>query len=206
MPFNPTIIDPEPWPEDDAGELALPPELAALGEQLRIDAQRLSALYPANAILLDSTPKVHERDVVVAALLDESNRANPLGVSSPAAANGGTAALGRHWFRWLVSGTIASALLLVSLAPVARWLSRPLEQPPRLTETRAATGVLDSSLAHDDQPLRIPSRQSPSSASDSRAEIQASPVLFLQDASGPELEGLLDLMEHDASQQAPVSI
>ena len=47
MRFDPKLIHPEEPPLDAAGELELPADLAALGEQLRDDAVHLAARYPA---------------------------------------------------------------------------------------------------------------------------------------------------------------
>src|SRR5262245_4554614 len=47
MRFDPKLIHPEEPPLDAAGELDLPADLAALGEQLRDDAAHLAAKFPS---------------------------------------------------------------------------------------------------------------------------------------------------------------
>lgn len=47
MPFDPKLIPPDDAPLRPDGEIDLPAELAALGEQLRDDAQHLAKRYPA---------------------------------------------------------------------------------------------------------------------------------------------------------------
>ena len=47
MPFDPKLIHPEEPPLTPRGELDLPADLAALGEQLGADAAHLSRCYPA---------------------------------------------------------------------------------------------------------------------------------------------------------------
>lgn len=46
MPFDPKLIHPEEPPLTAGGELDLPADLKALGEQLHADAARLAAAYP----------------------------------------------------------------------------------------------------------------------------------------------------------------
>ena len=51
MPFDPKLIQPDDAPLLPSGEIDLPPDLAALGEQLRDDALHLAARYqPGSAI------------------------------------------------------------------------------------------------------------------------------------------------------------
>jgi hypothetical protein len=47
MPFDPELIHPDDAPLLPSGEIHLPDDLAALGEQLSDDAAHLSACYPA---------------------------------------------------------------------------------------------------------------------------------------------------------------
>lgn len=47
MPFDPKLIQPDDAPLLPGGEIDLPADLAALGEQLRDDAQHLAQRYPA---------------------------------------------------------------------------------------------------------------------------------------------------------------
>jgi hypothetical protein len=47
MPFDPKLIHPENAPLLPDGEIDLPPELAALADQLRDDSAHLAARYPA---------------------------------------------------------------------------------------------------------------------------------------------------------------
>jgi hypothetical protein len=49
MPFDPKLIQPDDAPLLPSGEIDLPADLAALGEQLRDDAQHLAQRYPAAA-------------------------------------------------------------------------------------------------------------------------------------------------------------
>jgi hypothetical protein len=57
MPFDPKLIQPDDAPLRDGGEIDLPADLAALGEQLRDDALHLAALYPTRAELAANRPE-----------------------------------------------------------------------------------------------------------------------------------------------------
>jgi hypothetical protein len=54
MRFDPKLIHPDEPPLDAGGELDLPADLTALGQQLGDDAAHLAATYPANRSLASS--------------------------------------------------------------------------------------------------------------------------------------------------------
>ena len=56
MPFDPKLIQPDDAPLRGDGEIDLPADLAALGEQLRDDAQHLAARYPTGSELAANRP------------------------------------------------------------------------------------------------------------------------------------------------------
>ncbi|HEX5105843.1 MAG TPA: hypothetical protein VFV87_18625, partial [Pirellulaceae bacterium] len=61
MPFDPKLIHPDQAPLFPDGEIDLPPDLAALGEQLRDDARHLAACYPADRDAANSLPAGKQR-------------------------------------------------------------------------------------------------------------------------------------------------
>ncbi len=88
--------------------------------------------------------------------------------------------------RWRRAAT-AAAILLIASAGVARWVTWP-ETPQAALPTILLGG--HHHVASDPQP----------------AVDTAVPAQFFQGLSGPEREGLLDLLERDTSQQSSLSI
>ena len=71
MPFDPKLVHPEEPPLTAGGELDLPADLAALGEQLHADAAHLAAAYPPNgeSSLLPQRQAAHSSYTKYAALV-----------------------------------------------------------------------------------------------------------------------------------------
>lgn len=56
MPFDPKLIPPDDAPLLPDGEIDLPADLAALGEQLRDDARHLAQRYPIGGAVVSARP------------------------------------------------------------------------------------------------------------------------------------------------------
>lgn len=194
MPFEPKIIRPSEPPElvaaarwtDEEFEARLPGELEFLAAQLRDDAAQLASIYPAGETIvgnaLRGVPEANETP----------NRRSPR----------------RTVLAWSAVGTLASVTLAVVVAlpwmlPEENGGSANLANTKLNTDneytpvenrepdlTRLVQAVVDKSAAHD--------LGTPASAS--------TPAVFLQNVSGPELEGLFDLWEEDAAEQGRISI
>jgi len=164
---------------DEAGEVMLPDDLAALGDRLRHDADVLAAQYPAREI-------------------NDDGRV-------PLPRPGRKSAAARRY--WLATATVAGVLLAVAVWPSMNRLMRHssdmgtlvTESPSRNIDngsspppTAHSIGVINA----DVQPVDYSSDRS----------IQGTPAVFLQDVSGPELEGLLDLWEQEPAAASGVSI
>ena len=196
MPFEPKIIRPIEPPEltaaarwtDEEFEAQLPGELEFLAAQLRDDAAQLAAVYPAGDTTvgnaLRGVPEIAEKP------FRRSTR--------------------RSVVAWSTVGTLASvvlALTAVSLPWVApiRELHSPnlvdskaTETQPRYTPVENREPDLERLVQAAVDKATAPDFANPASAS--------TPAVFLQNISGPELEGLFDLWEDDPDEQGRISI
>ncbi len=152
-------------PVDAAGDLpaTLPPDLAALGEQLQADAQRLGHVYPACRAPFDFAA-VKE----VIAHEEEARR--------------------RDFTRNLIIAvSSAAALLFIAACIQLTWLP-----PANVPEAVAADVTLDH----------------PAHLANSPAAPELQPVSFrpaIGDMNGPELEGVLDLLDEQPQAAAVIS-
>ncbi|MCA9268891.1 MAG: hypothetical protein KDA41_10500, partial [Planctomycetales bacterium] len=161
---------------DDAEALELPDGLAAIAEQLRDDAIHLAACHPA-----DATPQ---------------QRAIACGLDSPPP----------KW-RWLRRAARWSGVAAaIALAPAGWLMVQALREsptpvvetarsdaPPRAGGLRVRTLQGDAALSA----VRPAEEASPGLREIPSATPRVVPAAFLQEVSGPELEGMLDLLEQD---------
>ena len=161
MPFEPRLVHPDDpaWSDaacDDEGELALPPDLALLAEQLTADAVYIAERHTAAA-----------------------RTTSPL----PATSEG-------SWRR----GLTAAVVLLAVSAGIARWTSWPT---PLQTAGPATVQGDRIRLVNDHRQVTSDRKQPADSPL---------PAYFFQGLSGPEQEGLLDLLEEESTRQSSLSI
>lgn len=175
--FQPRLIHPDPAPVDLEGELQLPDDFAALAEQLQDDAAYLTNRYPAP-------------------LADEPLGATA-GLPSSARSLGATAGSSSS-----ASPTRRFALLTTAAATMAAALSigllanRPAHDSQSSVPTQPTVG-----RAGDLPTAHTVAHQGPTLYDLDRSE----PLLLLGDATGPEREGLLDLLQQTASTETGVS-
>lgn len=170
----------------DVDALGLPDDLAALAGQLSDDAQYLAACHPA-----DATPE---------------QRARAYRETSAARGNGKRK---RALSRWLMRGAAAV------LAAVAAWGAWQWLQPP--AERGHLAGVANSGSVESPAESTVSSPQPQGSelakgqdSSDTTNADEATgsdeltgdqprliPAGFLRDVSGPELDGMLELLEQE---------
>lgn len=185
MRFRHRVIPPDQPPLDEAGDVMLPDDLAALGDRLRCDADMLSSHYPAR-----STEENMGRQ---ATCLD----------GKPANSR-------RYWF---ATAAVAALLLTVAAWPVVNRLS----QQPVNTHRLVIESSSESSPPRNVEGDRLPEASAnsvgvtnmdvqPVDYHGGKRSIESTPAVFLQDVSGPELEGLLDLWEQEQSAASGVSI
>lgn len=165
---------------------ALPPEFAALAEQLTADSAFLAECYPADAIRAPLEYEPVTAEVAVA----------------PMAAPAFTLAMAGG----LVGGIVAIVLLMAGL--VGHWGESPngnvtaaiqpaVEVPAtpmrdRLVATFGAENVLPAMIAPTPSLLNLKPGESP--------------VRALRQLSGPELEGLIDLLDEPSGDKPSLSI
>lgn len=184
MPFDPRILRPDEPPLDENGELVLEGKLAELAGQLRDDAVRLAEVYPPSALRQVSVDN---------SSVEGSPDVSPLPAHS------------RH-ARFVVP---AAAIVLLAVSAIAlrvaqqQWpvkapgeryasTAEPQTDHETFIQAESTSTDIESRLVaqevHEDvgSPALPPAASSPARASTS---------LFLHDYSGPELEGLFDLLE-----------
>lgn len=187
MRFEPKIIRPSEPPElaaadgltDDQFEARLPGELEFLAAQLRDDAAHLASVYPARC----------ENEL-------------PTSVEAPARPS-----RRRTLLAWSTVGMLASVILALAIVTLPWVLPIREAHTPNLVDSKIS-GATDNT-AHE---IRDPDLgrlvQAVVDKSDVRdlANPAATPAVFLQNVSGPELEGLFDLWEEDPGEQSRISI
>jgi hypothetical protein len=208
MPFDPHLIHPEQPPLTGSGDLQLPDDLAELAAQLGDDARHLAATYPAPVSGVQracdfATPPSPPATSHIA----RSSRYLPRALTA-AAILSAVAASATVWFpRATPSRDITTRS--VSEEPI---LTRRVSEDPSASEesrivepTRAPLPPVASRLTSD-TPSRsnIVSLDADSSISNQQSPI-SNPTMFLHEYSGPELEGLYDLIG-DEEEENKVSI
>lgn len=195
MPFNPKLVTAaEPSAERvDEFDAPLPDDLQALAAQLAGEARRLSELYPAQD--LASADAIHRL---------------PAAGSSPSGSNGRP---GRQR-RWLAVGL--SGLLAGGLLGIAGWVATQPRGtvadrhglPPagdRVAIQPGSSATSDNRTASTANAPGEFSGQPDRGRQEPVVELHA-PGWFLQEVSGPELEGLLDLLEEQPEGSWDISI
>ncbi len=178
MPFEPKLVKPDDGPLDDETDLDIAPEFELLTAQLTADAQTLAERYPAGW---------SESDAGVAHLAHIQRQTH--------------AQAGRKVLWWLV-GTAAAALLLgVSwggwyFSGLGRSVQGQVAGSPAQGGIGGTTRV-DGSASHDTEPE--------SQAARPAVSLERAETLLIH-VSGPELEGLLDLMESQETDEPLLSI
>lgn len=195
MPFNPKLVTAaEPSVEGmDEFDGQLPDDLRALAAQLEGEAQRLSELYPARDLASE----------------DADNRFPTAGNSQ--SSGHGRAGRQRRWLAVGLSGLLAGGLLAVVgwVAAQPRGTVADRHGSPQAGD-RLATRP-DSSATSDHRPASTASAHGEFSAPPDGGRLEPvvelhAPGWFLQEVSGPELEGLLDLLEEQPEGSWNISI
>lgn len=175
---------------DDADALNLPDDLAALAEQLHCDADHLARCHGA-----DATP---------------AERAAAWKANQPAAAPG------RRRKLWWAAAVLLAAIPAGAMA-LAVWHGPDEPVPPRRSsiassqsdhhqarQHQAAGAAEDLSRKslkeinqHANSAAPSPKDNVAESAAENAPRLQ--PAAFLRDVTGPELDGVLDLMEQETS-------
>jgi hypothetical protein len=130
MPFEPKLVQPDDAPLKADGEIDLPDNLAALGEQLRDDALHLAACYPAAG--------------------------RELGLLSQTRAGSRS----RSWTKIAVLVSTAAATLLVSVATIRQFsgprATRQTVSALAAIHTPAEASALDAARAADPASPALP--------------------------------------------------
>jgi len=179
QPFQPRLIHPDPAPADNEGELQLPDDLAALAEQLQNDVAYLSNCYP------------------------------PAAPSKAAPLPGATAVASSSVRMRITVLTTAAAAVAVALS-IALFANRL--QLAEHAERRIQPATSDRSALDRQQSIVSEGAEQgtafeslvPESASQD-ALSQSESLLLLGEATGPEREGLLDLLQQTASTETGIS-
>lgn len=182
MPFEPRIAgqpdderrsDEPAW--DDAAELELPDDLTVLAEQLRDDAMYLAKCHPA-----DATPDERE------AAMRESAPAKPQAA--------------RGW--WLRRAAAAAAILIVASSGWLLWknIKPDNTQPPTIANND--THITTPPPIAAAPPLIARENIDEDTNNNTADELPTAgprliPAAFLREVSGPELDGMLDLIGQD---------
>jgi hypothetical protein len=195
MPFDPKLIHQAEAPLNEAGDLQLPDDLLELAAQLGDDAQHLAKVYPA--VGRSSAPSDNESIGFLSAIPD-------VGVREDAAFPGAFPAHIRHTSRHLLRAVALVASLAAVIVGATVWYPREDNQPqPRNLasfperSTTEVTHTVSSPTANNVEPASpnpqsaISSQQSPPPAA---PPAPATRDTFLHEYSGPELEGIYDLI------------
>ncbi len=173
MPFDANIIHPDEPPLSPSGELDLPPDLAALGEQLADDAAHLAARFPASG-----APHV----ALSAELVESAER-----IKRQA-----------RWRRSLVitaaTGSAGLASLAVAALTIGLALTNNAHNPDSAESVRSP--VVIPALAR---------RTDPASPTTPAAAMRPAAAVSIGELSGPELEGLFDLLDESPRSAATIS-
>ena len=166
MPFEPRLVSPDDGQADDEVELNLPADLAALADQLRTDADRLALRYPA-----DWCGAVRGGDSQFLPLPTRAAR----GVQTA-------------WW-----SAVAAAAVLVLAAAWGAWQLATSGNPDDRRSVNQAELV---DFGSPRGPAVVVSQSLTADAKTVRPALpleRAEPLLM--HVSGPELEGVLDLLE-----------
>jgi hypothetical protein len=184
--FTPKIV-----PEEDAGptepqfpdegELDLPGELTLLADRLSREAAMLAERYPA-----DEPPALPQAEVRLA----ESEATQR--TAAPSAADRGHA--GRFF------GPALAILLLISASAAVVWYGMNNGESEQTGSDHSAWSV---SFRPDTSPAQV-TENTPAITNPAPASL--SPASFVHELTGPEMEGLLDLLEREETGDSRLSI
>ena len=178
MQFRARVIHPDPPPADDDGDLQLPDELMALGDQLSDDAAHLAKVYPA---------EFYDRILETELALTESTQLTGNYVTRPLADD--------HRKHRLSVVVLASVLVLMIASPVALLLviqsgsERDTAVVP--AEPMPTVGPSPFVVAPDTYSKDVPAILSAKPSVFGNVQ----DVMLIHRASGPELDGWLDVFE-----------
>jgi hypothetical protein len=169
--FDPKLVPPAEAPLDAHGEIDLPDDLLELALQLRDDAAYLSAAYPAAAAPTKIT---------------ESAK-----IAEPAPRRLG-------WKNWVSIGTAVAAALVLVVSLAYRPAANSRETASPLT---ASPSTAQPANAHCMAAVEVaaPASNQPAPAANGPRiqRLPWAPTPVLNEVSGPELEGLLDLWQNE---------
>jgi hypothetical protein len=202
--FEANLIHPDDAPLQADGELELPDDLVQLGDRLRDEAKHLADRFPAGSFGESIRPFAAEPAAAANQQVELANNRTP---REPAATH--TDSRGRK----LIAGTLASVLVVAIVGSAVVWR---LSSPAQPTDAVLATDHGASRIVSDKPAATLPATELTRSDSElpldpttfdvPAATNQHPPALYILEASGPELEGLLDLWEQDSPQRTKISI
>lgn len=183
MQFDRKVIQPDE-PADIVGELELPDELSQLAARLQNDAAHLASVYPGG---MDASGELRRA----------SRQEKPHTGRSTS-----RTALQRHWF---ALGTLASTLLVAVILPgVFRFQSSDREKVSVAKDNPTPKAkTIDQKRVPEVAAIE---RRDGDSVVAPITNTELTPALLLNNVTGPELEGLLDLLEQDSSHETTLSI
>ncbi len=203
------MSDNQQHPLADEDQLVLPPDLAALAEQLGADAQFLASRYPAR---VPSSSRDDEQLVEPA-----KRRVNQARVARTAA---GTSR------KTIWTAAVVAAILLIAPAAYLLMYARVSSVPRDRTVATDIDHHSTTSSPQDAGRHHMFDQQQSSNGSDDRIlagnrrdhsdtgyagsrqplPVEEGPEYLLQQATGPEREALLDLLEEESPQQISLSL
>jgi hypothetical protein len=183
MPFDPKLIHQAEAPLNEAGDLQLPDDLLELAAQLGDDAQHLAKVYPA--VGRSSAPSDNESIGFLSAIPD-------VGVREDAAFPGAFPAHIRHTSRHLLRAVALVASLAAVVVSATLWYPHNNAndpQPRNLASTPERSLSPAPALASPPAPAAtVASPPAPAPPAPATRDT------FLHEYSGPELEGIYDLI------------
>lgn len=201
MRFEANLIHPDDPPLRADGELDLPDDLAQLGDCLRDEALQLADRYPADRFGESIRPVAAEPAADANQQVELAN-----GRASRETAATRTDSRGRV----IVAGTFTTALIVAVVSSVAVWRLSSRTQP------MDAEAVSGSRIVSEEPAAEVPSTElsrtdgEPSRDANSfdvpHATVEQPAAVFFLEATGPELEGLLDLWEQQSPERTKISI
>lgn len=211
MPFDPKLVQQAEAPLDAAGELQLPEDLLELAAQLGDDAQYLAKLYPAHDRVTIATAQgsshASDEESQSIGLLSAVPVAKADGEGAPEQASVGAGEKNTVHIRRTSRRLFRAVALVASLAAFAAgatlWYPRGENDPqPRnlaATPERATTEVTHLTSNNDAtdntlEPISLPPARLPASSPAPAPPAPATRDTFLHEYSGPELEGIYDLI------------
>lgn len=188
MPFDPNRSNPDRSP-GGADSFELPDELACLGEQLEADAAYLASRYPAPTVA-DSGP-ARDRPMPPERARRQSFSTRPAGR--------------RTWYVTLAAVALV-LLICVTLPHVVRWGPPQPENHPAAGKKVAVRQPSADGPVVAESPAGEKAKEPGEEAGQPADNLRWPPALLFQEATAPELEALLDLLESEDAQDATLSI